>query len=137
MPLLGTATKNHARITNWASTNAQVGAKFLFHNKTCGSWNYFRPFKTRVEIFRTSSKIVTRWAYWKEGSSSLWRHLFHLSIKVREELRSCNKLSCVLHTFAHDWANAGTRKNSLTMACKLEILQSPPSDVDLLIWFLI
>lgn len=28
--------KNHARITNWASTKAQVGAKFLFHNKTCG-----------------------------------------------------------------------------------------------------
>jgi len=36
VPLLGAAIralKTHARITSWASTKAQVGAKFLFHNK--------------------------------------------------------------------------------------------------------
>lgn len=33
----GTAIKIHARITYWASKKAQVGAKFLFHNQTCGS----------------------------------------------------------------------------------------------------
>lgn len=33
----GVAIQIHARITHWASTKAQVGAKFLFHNKAFGS----------------------------------------------------------------------------------------------------
>lgn len=33
----GAAIQIHAKITHRASTKAQVGAKFLFHNKAFGS----------------------------------------------------------------------------------------------------
>lgn len=99
---------------------AQVGAKFLFHNKTCGSWNYFRLLKTMVEFLRTSSKIITRWIHWKEGSS-LWSYFFHIKIKVYYKLCSCNQL---LDTSTHDWANAGRRKTSLTILGNIRITTS-------------
>lgn len=116
MSLLKTAIKIHARITYWASTKAQVGAKFLFHNKTCGSWNYFRLLKTMVEFLRT----LTRWIHWKEGSS-LWSYFFHIKIKVHYNLCSCNQL---LDTSTHNWANAGRRKNSLTILGNIRITTS-------------
>lgn len=63
----GAVIQIHARITYWASTKAQVGAKFLFHNKASGSWNYFTLLKPVLEFLWTSSKIIARGIYWTEG----------------------------------------------------------------------
>lgn len=63
----GAVIQIHARITHWASTKAQVGAKFLFHNKASGSWNYFTLLKPVLEFLWTSSKIIARGKYWTEG----------------------------------------------------------------------